>query len=122
MPLPSWPAGVPESPVRGSYRMPQPFNQNDITEFEAGNSRDRPRGTVQYRIVEQSIRMTQSEFETFETFVRDDLAKGSLRFTMNVWNGYAMAAVTVKLSGSDKFTVAPKGRALLVSMRLEVQL
>ncbi|MCK7611962.1 hypothetical protein [Roseibium sediminicola] len=122
MPLPSWPASVPESPVRGSYRVPQPFNQNDITEFEAGNSRDRPRGTVQYRIVEQSIRMTQSEFETFDNFVRNDLAKGSLRFTMNVWNGYAMASATVKLSGPDKFTVAPKGRVLLVSMRLEVEL
>ncbi|MCK7615176.1 hypothetical protein [Roseibium sediminicola] len=122
MVLPVWPATVPDAPQRPSYRVSQPFNQNDITDMEAGNSRDRPRGTVQYRIVEQSIRMTQTEYAAFEAYVRDDLVKGSLRFTMNVWNGYAMASHTVKLAGPDKFTVSPKGRALLVSMRLEVEL
>ncbi|CTQ53538.1 hypothetical protein LP7551_02062 [Roseibium album] len=122
MPIPSWPGGVPDAPQRGSYRISKPFNAPDITEFEAGNSRDRPRGTVQYRTVEQTIRMSQAEYALFDTFVQDDLVTGTLRFSMNVWNGYQLEAKTVKLLGADKFTVTPRGRALLVSLKLEVQL
>ena len=122
MPIPSWPAGVPYTPRRDSWRISKPFNAPDVTEFEAGNTRDRARGTVQYRTVEQTIRMSQAEFDTFDDFVLNDLVKGTLRFSMNVWNGFQKETKTVKLAGPEKFTVAPRGRALMVSMKLEVQL
>ncbi|MCV0426201.1 MAG: hypothetical protein K5905_12060 [Roseibium sp.] len=122
MALPSWPATVPNSPLRSSVRVSRPFIAPDVTEFEAGNTRDRARGTVQYRIVEQTIRMSDTEFAAFDNFVEDDLVMGTLRFTMNVWNGLQMELKTVKLSGTEKFTTAPRGRALAVSMRLEVEL
>jgi hypothetical protein len=41
---------------------------------------------------------------------------------MPVWNGTAMETRTVKLAGEDKFTTRQQGRAVMVSMTLEVEL
>jgi hypothetical protein len=122
MALPVWPASVPHSPQRGSYKIERPFNKSNESEFEAGNTRSRPIGQTQYRIISQTIRMDQTEFNTFDAFVRDDLKQGTLRFTMTVWMGHEAASKTVKFSGEEKFTVATRARSKMVSMRLEVEL
>lgn len=122
MALPIWPPSLPSAPQRDSYRVSEPFNANDITEFEAGNTRDRPRGSIQYRKIEQTLRMSQNEFAQFDAFVLNDLAKGSRRFLMPVWLGHQSQTRTVKLSGENKFALATRGRALMVTMTLEVEL
>lgn len=122
MALPTWPATVPSAVQRGYYRVSKPFNEPDTTEFEAGNTRDRARGSVQYRKIEYGIRMTATELAAFESFVETDLVTGTLRFTMPVWMGQAAVTKTVKLSGSDKYTAAPKGRNYIVTFSLEVEL
>ena len=94
MVLPVWPAGIPNAPQRDTFRIPRPFNPPVATEFEAGNTRDRPRGTVQFRVVDMDIRMTPVQFALFDAFVTEDLAMGTKRFTMPVWNGSAMEAKT----------------------------
>lgn len=121
MPLPDWPADVPSAPQRGSFRISRPFNKPASSEFEAGNTRDRPRGTLQYRMLAMELRMSAAEFAAFDAFVSDDLAKGTKRFTMPVWNGTAMETRTVKLAG-EKFTTRQQGRAVMVLMTLEVEL
>ena len=71
MSLPDWPAGVPSAPQRGSFRISRPFNKPVSSEFEAGNTRDRPRGTLQYRMLAMELRMSAVEFALFDAFVAD---------------------------------------------------
>lgn len=121
MPLPTWPVGVPSAPQRDSFRISRPHNRVLSTEFEAGNTRDRPRGTVQYRMVDMDIRMTPAQFALFDAFVTDDLAKGTKRFAMPIWSGAAMVERTVKLSGEEKFRTRQQGRGIMVTLSLEVE-
>uniref|UniRef100_UPI003BAA154D hypothetical protein n=1 Tax=Stappia sp. TaxID=1870903 RepID=UPI003BAA154D len=122
MSLPDWPAGVPSAPQRGSFRISRPFNKPVSSEFEAGNTRDRPRGTLQYRMLAMELRMSAVEFALFDAFVSDDLARGTRRFTMPVWDGAGMVTRTVRLAGEDKFTTRQQGRAVMVGFTLEVEL
>lgn len=121
MPLPVWPAGLPSAPQRDTFRISRPHNRPVSTEFEAGNTRDRPRGTIQFRMVDMEIRMTPAQFALFDAFVTDDLARGTKRFTMPVWSGAAMVERTVKLSGEARFTTRQQGRGIMVTLSLEVQ-
>ncbi|MBA5779533.1 hypothetical protein H2509_20575 [Stappia sp. F7233] len=122
MSLPTWPAGVPHQPLRSSWRISRPFNPAVRTEFEAGNDRVRPVGTVQYRQIAQSIRMTDTEFASFDAFVSDDLEKGSKRFRMTVWLGGSFEEKTVQLAGENPFEAQQRNRAVIVSLTLKVQL
>ena len=57
-----------------------------------------------------------------DAFVSDDLARGTKRFDMPIWDGAALSTKTVKLSGENRFTTRQQGRAVMVALTLEVEL
>ena len=122
MAVPVWPAGVPSAPQRASLQISRAFNAPVSTEMEGGNTRERPRGTLQYRLMSFDIRMTPAKFALFDAFVSDDLARGTKRFDMPIWDGAALSTKTVKLSGETRFTTRQQGRAVMVALTLEVEL
>ncbi|WP_321504039.1 hypothetical protein [Breoghania sp.] len=121
MALPVWPASVPATPRRRDFQVSEEANPPITTEFEAGNDRSRPRGTVQHQKQSFSLRLDETQFATFDTFWRTDLAQGTKRFTMPVWmEGAGMVAKTVRMVSRTR--PARSGRLIVVAVEIKVEL
>lgn len=99
MTLPSWPAAVQYKPLRSAFRLVEPDIAPLETEFEGGAIRRRPRATVRRRLFGFGWEWEDAEFAAFEAFYDIALGKGSLRFTMQVFDGGAYAARTCQFKG-----------------------
>jgi hypothetical protein len=118
MPLPAWPSTVPFKPRRTEWSMPQPFLPPLATEMDGGNTRLRSRPGDNVAIVQQIIRMSVSEFNTFDAFVRGTLNNGTSRFTGNVWLGSAYANKTLQFAEPPQPQAA--GQKIPVAMKIRV--
>lgn len=121
MVLPVWPANVPATPRRRDFQVSEEANPQITTEYEAGNDRARPRGTVQYQRQSFSLRLDDAQFAAFDAFWREDLALGTRRYRMPVWReGHGMETRTVRMVSRSR--PARSGRLIVVALELKVEL
>jgi hypothetical protein len=114
--MPTMPASVPYKPRRGDWSPPQPWRDPLATEMEGG--RTRPGDNV--AVIEQTIRMTPSEYETFFAFVRGDLVRGTARFTWTVWLGSNFQTKTVEFEKPPRPGTQGAALKIPVAMTLRV--
>ncbi len=98
--MPSWPVGVPQYALSGSFRE-QP--ERNVKEFapEVGDPITRPRSSMSQDIISFNTKMTYEAWDDLKEFYIDDCSQGVLSFTRK--HPY-------DLSGSDitcKFLDAP---------------
>jgi hypothetical protein len=99
----------------------EPYRPPLVTDLEDGISRGRRSTTKNIAKVQLSIRMDNSEFDTFKAWVRDDLVDGTLPFTMSVWTGSVYATRTCSLVGKTYQADPAEGFYNDVSMTLDVE-
>lgn len=75
----SWPNDVPKSPLVDSFTE-QPGRDVVRTQMDAGPSKMRRRTTAGVRKITKTLRMTESEVESLDTFYTSTLGQGTLRF------------------------------------------
>lgn len=76
-----WPASLPQCPLRGRQRAPQP---NVISlGTEVGEGKVRRRSTARTKRITMTFVLTRAQVAIFEAFFEDDIADGALSFTMN---------------------------------------
>jgi hypothetical protein len=119
---PIYPEGLEFAPDVSSFRVLEPYRKPRWTEFEDGPPLGRKSGIgrrahLSYRINFEA----PQDFERFRTFVEQDLADGTMRFTMPVWmpatNGYVTKTVQLH---EGAYTADPFGLGVSVSFILLV--
>ena len=100
MPIPSWPS-VPYQPLANSCKR-DPLLPPIRTEMEGGNVRQRRRPGDSVSVISQTIRLTDSEFNSLESWVSASAGSGVARFTMSVWLGTSYQSKTVQFEGSGQ--------------------
>ncbi|MCS0501376.1 hypothetical protein [Ancylobacter mangrovi] len=109
---PAWPTGLPYE-CEASAWSSMPFRPPLVTEMEGGNVRLRARPGDAIEQQGWARRFTPAQFEIWTAFLRDDLAKGTRRFSMPVWLGSAYGTRTVQiLRGGGGVTSALVARGL----------
>jgi hypothetical protein len=98
MSLPEMPDTVPYRPRRGEWQMSQPWLAPLRTQMNGGNTRARSRAGDNVATISQTIRMSPTQYDTFDAFVRGALLTGTGRFTWNVFLGSAYAGRTVQFA------------------------
>ncbi|SHJ69879.1 hypothetical protein SAMN05444159_1260 [Bradyrhizobium lablabi] len=93
MTLPVWPIAT-YAPQQGSFKPIQRSLDPISTDFEGGNTRERPRPGDNVGSLTQTIWMTLAEHDTFVAWVLSTLNNGTARFTMNVWMGSSFIVKT----------------------------
>lgn len=102
MSMPIWPEGVPDVPLVDSWSCDDPWLDQLATDMDGGNKRARmiPGDITTHQY---SIMMTPAQFDTFNTWARVTLRKGTLRFTGRYWNGKQMVSgATMQLAMKPK--------------------
>lgn len=115
--MPSYPA-IPYTPVLGSWSK-TPFREPLRTDMDGGNQRARRRAGDNVPTVTQSVQMSGADYATFESFLIDDLANGTLAFTMLVWSGTAFVSQTVKFTETPVPTSSNRD-LYVVPMKLDI--
>ena len=80
MPIPSWPADLPQNILAQGYKGELPNNLLR-TSMDVGPAQVRRRGTVAVEPVTGNILCTPTELATLETFYETTLLDGTLRFS-----------------------------------------
>lgn len=119
MTLPVYPAALPYNPV--DFSIVATGRGSITSEMNAGNRRQRRRGTVDIGQVSLAIEMTIAQFESFVTFHKSELGLGASRFTMPVWNGRAWPVKTVQIQPDGRYGFARVGAKMRVSLQLDVE-
>lgn len=121
MALPVWPVTVPNKPDRG-WQMPKPWIAPVASEMNGGNQRLRSQPGGNVAVVTYPLGMlTAEQFNTLDTFFREDLSNGASRFKMQVWLGSSFETKTVQFEGGEPPTYADAGGAFVkVTMKLRV--
>jgi hypothetical protein len=99
----AWPPTLPALSDDHPYQeTPQPA----VLQFkpEVGTPISRPQSTVQLSTATFAFVMTDEQAQIFETFVREDLAKGALPFTIQ--HPRTLQIVTVYLDGQAPYRIA----------------
>lgn len=96
----AWPESVPYLALQDTFSVDKPWTDPDVTDMDDGTQRAAPSTTVNIATVGFSVRMSAAAYATFKAFARDDLVKGSLPFTMNVWSGSAYVSRKVQMIGA----------------------
>ena len=78
--MPSWPSGIPHTPLAESYSF-EPVPQAISTQMDSGPPKRRRRFSVAYGTHSMSFILTGSQRATFQTFYLTTIAGGSLAFT-----------------------------------------
>lgn len=93
MTLAAWPIAT-YAPQKDSFQPIQRALDPISTDFEGGNTRERPRPGDNVGTLRQTIWMTLAEHDTFVAWVLSTLNNGTARFTMNVWMGSSFVVKT----------------------------
>jgi len=96
MTLPTWPISN-YAPQQDSFAPLQRMLDPIATDFEGGNTRERPRPGDNVGTIKQTIQMTMADHDTFVAWVKTTLNNGTARFTMNVWLGSSFVSKTCQL-------------------------
>jgi hypothetical protein len=105
MAIPVWPSGVPNSPLRDSWKVKR-FRAPLETEMEGGNVRARRRPGDNLIEMQWSRVLNSTQMAAFETFVETTIYGGAARFTMSVsLDGLSTTSRTVQMRpGSLEYT------------------
>lgn len=95
MPLPVWPAGLPQVPLAGAGSQ-APFQAPTETEMEDGPPRARRTATASWTAISVRYVMDAGQFAVLEAFVRDTLGHGAGRFLIPRWRPGATAPLPLK--------------------------
>jgi hypothetical protein len=100
MALPVFPAGVDYKPDMNSFRVQEAYRPPIWTEFEDGPALGRRSGIGRRaRLAYRLFHRTPAEYNTFKSFVENDLVAGTSRFTMPVYvpasNSYVTKTVQI---------------------------
>jgi len=113
MALPAWPDGLNYKPSRDGYGVGEAYAPPRTTEFEDGPPLSRK--TSLLRRARHSCKiefLTSADYNRFRQFVEFDLANGTSRFTMPVFDpaidGYAVRIVQID-KGAVKADVSGLG-------------
>jgi hypothetical protein len=79
--MPTWPASLPQSPLRDSVRFSSP-NTLIASPMDSGPPKVRRKFTRAHRPMSCTFEMTEGQKADFQSFFRIDLASGALSFTM----------------------------------------
>lgn len=118
----TWPITLPQIALLEGWRLAQPHRPKIVTEMEDGPARMRKRTTAAWSQMPLAFLMTNAQFTTFHTFVRDNLEDGAVRFLMPVWAPWrlnGLPARTVYLEGGD-YSAERAGFHMRVTMTLNV--
>lgn len=116
-----WPVDVPHVPLAGSFQG-APYRAPDATEFEDGPTRARRPSTLRIATLRFAIRMSNAQFDTFHTWVKDVLVDGTLPFTMPVWRGGGFVTKVCRFARGGPFADDPgQGLRHRVSISIDVE-
>lgn len=120
MTMPSWPSNIPFKALLNRQTLDRSDTPVLESEFEYGNVELRRVSAARIRLVSISMAMTQGEFATFETFVRDDLISGTKSFSyqMDSFHGDRPNVICQLVRGG--YTAARSGTSVNVSFQLRV--
>lgn len=104
--MPTWPATLPQDVLRRGYSE-TPRMVKATFESDTGPPIERPKGTIKLTKIPVSMIMTSTQLSTFEDFVFDDLAQGSLSFTFP--HPRLGQNCTAKITGDEPYQVAEIG-------------
>ncbi|KRA44701.1 hypothetical protein [Devosia sp. Root635] len=116
----TWPITVRHKPLAGSPQI-TPFRAPLATDMEDGMQRRRRSTTKNVATMAMRIPMTAAEHATFEAWVRDTLADGTLDFTMPVWKGGSYADRTCSLVGGLYQSASRGSSGFEVSFNLDIE-
>lgn len=77
--MPAWPGSLPQVPLLGTYSE-APKTNLVVSSMDYGPSKRRRRTTASIKEAKFMMRMTSSQFDTFETFFEDTLGDGAESF------------------------------------------
>lgn len=103
MTIPAFPA-IRMSPLVDSWQVDKPYLEPLQTDMDGGNKRLRTRPGDEVAQIQFTIMYNLADFATFKTFALTTLNRGTVRFTMDVWNGVAMVSKTVQFASPYKHT------------------
>lgn len=95
MALPTWPIST-HSPQQDSFSPVQRALDPISTDFEGGNTRERPRPGDNVGTLQQKIRLSMADHDTVVEWIKSTLGNGTGRFTMSVWLGSAFVTKVVQ--------------------------
>lgn len=122
MVLPVWPASLPVVPLRDGTGPVNLYDPPIETEMEDGPRRMRRRSTTTWATINVRFKLTNAQFATFQTFLRDTLDHGASKFTMPTWKPGATLPLpekTVQLIGDPQMQTL--GPVNFVAMTLRVR-
>lgn len=115
----AWPGGLPQFILRDGFER-KPSNQSIRSRMDTGPAKRRRRFTTKTRKINAQVPLADStEIGIFETFFEDDLAGGTLSFTMTE-PIFQVTKTFAFVSGEDAYTIRPDGGAYMLFMRLEI--
>lgn len=100
MSLPSWPVGLPQEALLGTWAISEAHAPNLSTDMNAGTSRARRRYSLAVSRVQFEMIFSGAQLADFWTFYYDDIASGAARFTMPVWDGATYVTRTVRMKSA----------------------
>lgn len=117
--MPAWPASLPQQPELRSVRLTAPTNAVSRRQMDVGPPKSRRRSTASIRPLSCTFTpLTEAQAVTFQEFFEDDLAAGTLSFTMD--HPITDAQITVKFTDAG-YNLTTRGRdAYAVAVRLEI--
>jgi len=113
--MPAWPASLPPAPLLGLTE--QPPDTTLRTKMEHGPAKHRPRFTAGVRDFSWPVKLTDTQKQTLDDFLMNDLVRGALSFTH--------VDPTTKAAVSYRFTKRPAYELIesdrwLVTLPLEI--
>lgn len=82
----AWPSGVPQTPLIDGWSW-EPYQDPDKTEMERGNTRLRQYPGNNIVRTSFTLFMTVAQYDDFNEWLINDIARGSARFTMDIYDG-----------------------------------
>jgi hypothetical protein len=80
--MPTWPAALPQRPLRDGFQKSGPDNTVIGFGTESGPGKTRRRSTARTKPMQLTFRLDVDLVDDFEAFYEDELLDGALSFTM----------------------------------------
>jgi hypothetical protein len=120
MTIPAWPAGVPQTALRGSIEVPQTAEPPLRSDMNSGTTRQRRKYSLRIARYSMKIVMTSAQCATFRTFHETTLGDGAARFTMDLSFNGAIVNRTCQFVEPPRYSpLGPGNMEITLSLRVE---
>ena len=121
MPLPVWPAALPQPPLRDGY---SPTEEDAVirTEMESGPGVERLRNLDRWSMTDVKYPLTTAQVVIFKAFWLTSLIRGASPMLLPVWgfDGATLVTRTVKVLSPPTYSPMRKNLCL-VSMKIKIR-